>query len=598
MKASINHASISNDSISKDSISSNYRGRALRRTALALAFALLVPSVPSLAANCLAYNPANKANKLYLLYPNASLTYPSFGFSAASATNPAAPFNASDLPSYTGTTTALRDAVTHVVELDYCEFNVQVIPTSSLPPATFPRRSTVAVTTASDVPDGYLFGLAQAVDTGDATAVDYSYVWGGTYQAWTGGPGGALNGANSTLDRWANSIGGTVAHEAGHNYGLAHNTTLAPGEDIYQHHIMPAGGSLTAENRAGYRRHFSDGEFSTLAANLGLSLQTMWNWDMVNPNAAAAHSLDMTVLYPSTTPPVLAWSFNGCSSPWINPTVIGPTGPAQSFQGGTYYPYTLRWSTPNPGSCVGTPGQAPGGVLFHIGATFTSVDFDLTTLNPIVIKDVILKNASNVAMALNPRLHAFDAGTLDTAGGQLNLGVFNLAAAPLQLNNLQIRELPRVVALDQMVRNGRIADFTGMPFEPWPNTTRTLVDKATIEPGRGLSLPIARLDQPRHVYEVITAEDCLKALSDRISGGGDTADCFPGTNIDLFPSTTLYLTGDTVDPNATYWNPELRKYVRGPLASRTYYQVSGRRLDVNKNGIDDFIDRQAKAVKP
>ena len=583
----------------KDSTHSHRRARALRRTSMALAVALLLPSVPSLAATCLAYNPANKANKLYLLYPTAPLTYPSFGFSAGSVTNPAAPFSAADLPSYTGTTTALRDAVTHVVELDYCEFNVQVIPTATLPPTTFPRRNTVAVTTKSDIADG-LFGLAQAVDTGDPTAVDYAYVWGKTYQDWTGGSGGALNGANSTLDRWANSIGGTVAHEAGHNYGLAHNTTLAAGEDIYQHHMMPAGGSLTASDRASYRRHFSDGEFSTLAANVGLSLQTMWNWDMVNPNAAPAYSLDMTVLYPSATPPVIAWSFGGCSSPWINPTVIGPTGPSQVFQGGTYYPYTLRWSTPNTGSCVGAPGQAPGGVLFHVGATFTTVNFNLSTPNPIVIKDVILKNASNVAMALNPRLNAFDAGTLDTIGGQFNLGAFNLAAAPVQLANVQVRQLPRVISLDEMVPNGRIADFTGMPFEAWPNTTRTLIDRpVTVEPGKGVSLPIARLDQPHHVYEVITAQDCLKALSDRLGGGPDTTDCFPGTNIDLFPSTTLYVTANTIDPNATYWDPAKRAYVRGPLSSRTYYQVTGRRLDVNQNGIDDFLDReQAKAAAP
>ncbi len=151
-----------------DTIEMRARSRMLRRTGLALALLSLAGGAQ--AATCLAYNPANKANKLYLLYPNAPLTYPSFGFSAGSVTNPAAAFNAADLPSYTGTTTALRDAITHVVELDYCEFNVQVIPTATLPPATFPRRNTVAVTTKSDITDG-LFGLAQNVDTGDGTAV-------------------------------------------------------------------------------------------------------------------------------------------------------------------------------------------------------------------------------------------------------------------------------------------------------------------------------------------------------------------------------------------------------------------------------------------
>lgn len=567
----------------------------LRRTALALA--LLSLSGSALAATCPAYNPSNKANKLYLVFPNAPIAYPSFGFSAGSVTNPAAAFNAADLPSYTGTTTALRDAVKHVVELDYCEFNVQVLPTATLPPATFPRRNVVAVTTKSDIADG-LFGLAQAVDTGDAVAVDYSYVWGKTYQDWTGGPGGALNGANSTLDRWANSIGGTAAHEAGHNYGLAHNTIVGPGEDTYKHHVMPAGGALTAEDRAGYRRHFSDHEFSVLAANVGLSLQTMWNWDLVNPNAAPAHSLELRVLYPSATAPVIDWAYAGCNSPWINPTVIGPIGPAETFQGGTYYPYTVKWSTPNPGwgtgGCVGLPGppgQAPGGVKFHIGASFAGVNFSLSTPNPIVIKDITLRDVSSTAMALNPRLHAFDAGTLDTVGGTLNLGVFNLAEAPLLVRDLQVMELPRVLALDQMVVGGRIADFLGEPFQPWPETTRTLVREAKLDPrGKGLSLPIAQLNQRRHVYEVITDEDCKKSQADRLTAGPDTADCRPGTNIDLFPSTTVYFTANTVDPNATYWDPAKRAYVRGELATRTYYQLSGRRLDQDKNGVDDYID--------
>ncbi|MET4728434.1 hypothetical protein ABIE09_002244 [Lysobacter enzymogenes] len=568
----------------------------LRRSALALA--LLSLSGSALAATCPAYNPSNKANKLYLVFPTANIAYPSFGFTPGSVTNPAAPFSAADLPSYTGTTAALRAAVKHVVELDYCEFNVQVLDTTTLPPTTFARRNTVAVTTKSDIADG-LFGLAQAVDTGDATAVDFSYVWGKTYQDWTGGSGGALNGANSTLDRWANSIGGTAAHEAGHNYGLAHNTTLNPGEDTFKHHVMPAGGSLTAEDRAGYRRHFSDTEFSILAANVGLSLQTMWNWDLVNPNANPAHSLEMRVLHPSSTAPSIDWAYAGCNSPWINPTVIGPIGPAETFQGGTYYPYTVKWSTPNPawgtGSCTGlpgAPGQAPGGILFHIGASFMGVNFNLSTPNPIVIKDITLRDSSSTAMALNPRLHAFDAGTLDTVGN-LNLGVFNVAQVPLRLQNLQVRELPRVLGLDQMVANGRMADFAGQEFSPWAKTERTLVQERTSRPGEAISLPVANVSQPRHVYQVITADDCKQG--DSFLSGRDVADCKPGTAIDLFPSTTMYFTANSVDDNATYWDPTRREYVRGPLVSRTYYQVTGRRLDRNKNGVDDYIDeRQGK----
>jgi hypothetical protein len=85
-------------------------------------------------------------------------------------------------------------------------------------------------------------------------------VWAGTYQNSAGFPGGALEGTNSTTVRWGNAIGGTAAHEAGHAYGLVHNTTVLPGEDAFTRHLMPAGSDVSQEQRAGYRRHFSDTE--------------------------------------------------------------------------------------------------------------------------------------------------------------------------------------------------------------------------------------------------------------------------------------------------------------------------------------------------
>src|SRR5262249_53784337 len=161
--------------------------------------------------------------------------------------------------------------------------------------------------------------------TNDGIAIDFARVWAGSYQSEAGGPGGALNGASSTLDRWAFSIGGTAAHEAGHTFGLAHwmgVTTLA-GEPPLSTHIMPQGCTMTDENRAGARRHFDDTSFSVLASNVGLSVQTIHNWDLFNPNGVTATRLEMDLL--STMPSLLeTWAYSDSRSPWINPVVSGP----------------------------------------------------------------------------------------------------------------------------------------------------------------------------------------------------------------------------------------------------------------------------------
>src|SRR2546421_1470011 len=139
---------------------------------------------------------------------------------------------------------------------------------------------------------------------------------------------GALTGANSTLDRWAQAIGGTAAHEGGHTYGLSHsnddpNTGLCgelgaaptPGEDAFNRHLMPKGCNLTGQDRASYRRHVSNLTYGLLATNVGLSIQTMHNWDLMNPNAGTATSLAIDFL--SALPAVtISWSYTGSLSPW------------------------------------------------------------------------------------------------------------------------------------------------------------------------------------------------------------------------------------------------------------------------------------------
>jgi hypothetical protein len=513
-----------------------------------------------------------KPNKVYLYFPTADdATYPEFGFGFPLVTSPAHHFDASELPSYTGTTADLRDGVTNVVIDTYCEFNVQVRQTTTAPPTTFARRNTVAIgTDAQGSCGGETWGLAQAVDVGDPTAVDFAREWAGSYNC-AGGPGGQLNGANSTLVRWSKAIGGTAAHEAGHNYGLSHSDglVLGAGEDPLVHHVMASGSHYSYADRAGYRRHFSDHEYSVLAANVGLSIQTMWNWDLVNPNAEVGRKLQMDFL--SKKPSlILSWAYAGNTSPWINPTVSGPLG-STTFKGQTYNKYRLEWSTGH-AWVNGPSGRVPGGAEFHVGATFSGVDFNAP--DAIIITDTRLIDSTGTTLALHPRLPGFDAGTVNTTSGFLDLHIFNVDLRPLILQHINWTQLPRVMALEQMNPQGRFIDPMGQAFTPWADGQGGARDGITLKEGQEIAVPIASLSQKPHVSEIVTARDC--ALQDRLKGV-DVAKCNTGTSTDLFPSTTLYITAEAVDPSMKHWDPLKKAYVVGPVTTRTFYQVAGRR---------------------
>jgi hypothetical protein len=542
--------------------------------------ALAVPQCP------ISYGGADdaKLNKLYVYFPNVDdSSYPEFGDDGPT-TSPAHRFDVSKLTNYTGSAVDLRNAIFDVVADDYCEFNVQVRPTTTAPPSTFMRRNVVAIGT--DSTSIGRFGSAQSVDINDGIQVDFARVWAGTYQSSFGGVGRALNGAKSTLERWANSIGGTAAHEGGHNYGLAHGNglVLAPGEDRLQNHIMADARKYSGEDRAGSRRHFSDLEYSILASNTGLSIQTMWNWAFTNPNAQTGSKLRMDFL--SVQPSLIAsWFYSGSLNPWTRPKITGPIG-ATMFRGTTYNRYRIEWSNGQTWS-NGPIGQVPGGASFHVGATFSTVNFSAP--DAIIITDVQLLNASGKTLALHPRHLGFDAGTLDQANGTLDIRFFNFTAQPLILKKVTVQELPRVLSLNAMVPEGKIEDPFGIPFLPWPESTRTVLEESkVIEKGKELKVTVASLNQKRHMLKVVNENDC-NAPSDSLEGP-DVKECHPGTNVDLFPATTLFVTATVEDPFARNWDPIKKRYVTGPVSSQLFYQIAGRHLDFNKNGIDDSTE--------
>ncbi len=547
-----------------------------------------------------------KSNKLFLYFPTAAdATFPSYGVGVT--TSPAQAFDAATLASGIGTTTQLTDAIHTVVVDDYCEFNVQVL-TTTTNPATLttppPRRVTVAIGADSQGSGASsVWGQAQTNDIGDNVVIDFARVWAGTYLNCEGGTGptggggcsmtGALTGANSTLQNWSQAIGGTAAHEAGHTYGLLHTDDNPPndpsgqaglgpaaGEDAFNRHLMPSGGNLTGSDRTTYRRHFSDRDYGILASNVGLSVETMHNWDLVNPNAQSASS--MTIDFLSTQSSInVTWFFAGTLSPWVNPTVSGPSGTAV-WKGTTYNKYRLTFSTGNSAWNNSSPGILGGGAQFHIGVAFTGVDF--TVPDPVIIQNVTLLDASSAPLALHPRLPSYDAGTLDGATGDMTLQ-FDApgGAGQMQLQRAAIFQLPRLATIDSMIGAGKPFTRDRQAIVPW---TSTVCPAASLGE-RGVRCLIANIKDKPHISEVHhlgepNVVDCSKGVPPAVNAPSDSVmmpdyegPICAGEQLDPFPSAVVYVIATFVEPNAKHWDPVTKAYVTGPVTSTVYYQFAG-----------------------
>lgn len=557
-------------------------------------FVAAVFSLPVFAtSNCpLSVPPDTKPNKLFAYFPLVDdATFPAYD----TLVSPAKKFDINDLDPAVGTVAQLEQAITDVMVDHYCEFNVDVQATTTNPDGFIsppPRRNIVAVG-SDDHPS--LYGEALEVNFNASNPIDYAREWGQSYKDVAGGIGGALYGANSTLQRWANSLGGTASHEAGHIYGLTHGmgATILSGEPPIGKSLMPAGGSVTSEDRANYR-HFNDTSYSVLAANVGLAVQTVHNWDFKNPNATAANKLQMEIL--STKGLLtLSWWYTGSTSPWTSPTVSGPVGTV-NFKGTLYNRFIVTWSTPNP-AWGGAPGTVAGGGGFHIGAEFTGVNFNVPEV--VIVRSVTLYNGAN-PLTLHPRMVGYDTGSMDVINGIYNLALF----APgdmdpgnqIILRNIQVFELPRLTSLESMMSDGRPQSWDGLAITPW--RTSRCQDQQIFAGSEGrdtATCQIARLAQGRHIFidhsrcDAPTGEQGAK---DAWNAGDEVNldPCAQAYSLDLFPATAVYVIATVVEVNATYFDPRIGGYVRGNLESKLFYQFGGHHPDLNNNGIDDYID--------
>lgn len=562
-----------------------------RRTPILLLVALLTAvglatAPPALAQSCPAGALATSKSSALYLYMATSVdnTFPSYG---GESTSPLNPF---DMASHDGSigTSQVRQRVLDLVRAGYCEFDVEVKLATSTPSPTESRWQIVGI--GSDTTAGPV-GKAQAVDTGDADAQDYSRVWVENLESWTGS---ALSGSSSTLERWATAIANLAAHESAHNYGALHSESAPrPGEDATPNHFIadPAAGA-TPTSIAGSLNHFSDRTYERFGHDLGLNVKTLHNWDFVNPNGTDADSLVVRLL--STAPSLtLGWVYNGSLSPWTNPTVTLQPGP-ETYRGTSYNVFHLEFSTAKSWS-GGGGGVAPPGEKFHVGASFSE---------SVIVYETILRNGGS-DLPLKPRMFGYDAGT---ASPEFAVTFFNPQAeaeGDLVLSDLRVLFLPRMVDIEQMVEGGDLVGLHGLPVRSFPRQPREEraaegppIRQRLPEPVRigdePYSLPVAHVTDRRHLdvtYEEGYCEPASGQLPAPAFGDPRVVYCpRPGTALSLFPATYTFVVATVTDPDARHWDPDAGAFVDGPLATRLFFQVAGIVPDANRNGVDDLLD--------
>src|SRR5262249_35032427 len=209
----------------------------------------------------------------------------------------------------------------------------------------------------------------------------------------------------------------------------------------------------------------------------------------------------------------------------------------------------------------------------------------------IVVKVTLLDSGGN-PLTLQPRMVGYDTGALDAADGAYNLNFFTIddPARPLLIGNLTVTELPRLMSIGSMVRGGKMETWQGLPFAPWSSPQRKLCDRPEqavregcfVRLSEAATVIAAKLSQGRHVAQFYDGKCPL------VAGGGssdsskatDVNNCpEKGYSIDLFPSTTIYVTATIVDPAAKHWDPAQNTFVTGPVESRLFYQIAGRHPD-------------------
>src|SRR5262249_22629052 len=143
----------------------------------------------------------------------------------------------------------------------------------------------------------------------------------------------------------------------------------------------------------------------------------------------------------------------------------------------------------------------------------------------------------------------------------LNIRFFNVFERTLILRDVVVRDLPRVMSINAMMRDKPITDIFDRTFGAWDRWgVRNALLQSEINQDDHHDVAVANRAQGRHIS--VKQNDKASLV---ISGRG--LNCHTGiTADDLFPATTMYITATIVDPD------------RGE--SKLRYQVAGRRAPI------------------
>lgn len=513
---------------------------------------------------------------LYLYYPTASdsdFPSPMFG----EVTSPIAPFDANDLDPALGTTAQYRNAITERVRTDYCEFDVQVVQTTSANGTTnpVPTDDNYYVVGIGGDSGGGFFGVCCNSRMARVFAGTFANgaVAGGSFD-------GLLTPGDGTLDRWANAIAGTTSHEPGHSSILGNpghaSANPRPGEDALENHIMdtpPAADRIED-------RHFSDTSYEALAGALGLYEQTLSNWDFINPNSSTADGLRITVLIDQDADtPEIGSVYDGGLSPWSDADITAAG--TLTFQSETYDRYTITF-TDAQGWNNGDSGEIPAGEEFHVGVGLTE---------NYIVNDVTLL-ADGSPMQLHPRVVGYTPdGSFNPETGDyhLTLSVPDPENGPMVVSDVRIRHLPRTLSINEMTSTGVMLGVDGRPLMAWQDR-----EGGDIAVASAAELPVANLAEQRALdYFRVEDPECgmlaeAPPVPDHVIF--DLPYCEEGPVLGLFPSARVYVEATITDPNATYFDRNTGTMVTGPQSNRIFIQFTGKVPDLNGNGVDDAID--------